>query len=212
MSRRRAAATSRVSFNPSGETEGEQKEQRRSKAMSQLVFQGLTRCDEAAAQDERKAGPFKPGQIADACFELAPDGKFKGMKFRKSELMQALRVLAVPSNANVSGAPAEQRHIFAVASNTKSGQVRYSSYPIDPSALPASGRRGGRAALDAAYGPDANVVCGVKIPAQRVAWPRWPDQRAVYLQRAVTERKVDDDKEKEEERVSKLFGPVKLIR
>ena len=131
------------------------------------------------------------------------------MKFRKSELMQALRVLAVPSNANVSGAPAERRHIFAVASNTKSGQVRYSSYPMTRRRCPAAAR--GRAALDAAYGPTPMWSAASRSP-QRVAWPRWPDQRAVYLQRAVTERKVDDDKEKEEERVSKLFGPVKLIR
>ena len=235
MSRRRVSAN-RDTYH-AFEEEGAQKEKRRVKAMQQLVHLGMSRLDDAAASDERGAGPYKPGQVADACFEVAPDGKYKGMKFRKIELMQALRVMAMPSNvelekSNKDGAgetefggdggggggggggeqqQQQQQRIFSVASSNKSGQQRYSSYPVDISSLPTSSRRGDRSDREAAYGPNPEVVCGIKIPPQRVLWPTWPDQRAVGLQRVIAERKAGDDAEREKERVSFWSLVVRFI-
>jgi hypothetical protein len=195
MSGRRRAAAARVSYNPS-EGDSEQREERRSKAMAQLVYLGMAKLDDIAATDDRKSGPFKPGQVAEACFMVAPDGKFKGMRFRKAELMQSLRVLGVPPTTEASKDGEQQ--IFSVAPMTKSGQVRYSSYPIDTSTLQEGNRKRG----DDAYGPNPDIICGIRVPSQRVLWPSWPDQRAIDLQKTVSERKALDDVEREKEQVS----------
>ena len=65
-----------------------------------------------------KSGPYKPGVITSAAFEIAPDGRFRGMKFKKAELMVALRNLAAAGT------------IFALNPQTKSSVCKYSAFPI----------------------------------------------------------------------------------
>ena len=116
--------------------------------------------------------PYKPGAVSDACFSVAPDGRFKGMKFKKQEMHAALKALA------------DRGTLYVIAPGTASAGGKYSSYPMAPGSYSNSGRRGRPPGSTTRGGPveGANgmpVVGGIIVPKQQVRWPRWPSAAAI---------------------------------
>lgn len=144
------------------------------KACEELVLVGFKHLD---GQDALQA-PFKPSAVVEAAFTVAPDGKFKGMKFKKPEITASLKSLV-----------AEGR-LFAVQAHPAAktgGAAKYSSYPMAPgsgsfsrsqSAKSSGGGGSGKAAKRAALAAGADIVGGLVVGTQAVQWPQWPSPSA----------------------------------
>jgi len=145
------------------------------KACEELVLVGFQHLD---GQDVLQA-PFKPSAVVEAALTVAPDGKFKGMKFKKPEISASLKSLV-----------AEGR-LFAVQAHPAAktgGAAKYSSYPMAPgsgsfsrsqSAKSSGGGGGsGKVAKRAALAAGADIVGGLVVGTQAVQWPLWPSPSA----------------------------------
>jgi hypothetical protein len=143
------------------------------KACEELVLLGFKHLD---GQDVLQA-PFKPSALVEAVFTVAPDGKFKGMKFKKPEISASLKSLV-----------AEGR-LFAVQAHPAAktgGAAKYSSYPMAPGSGSFSRSQAakmnsgnGKVAKRAALAAGADIVGGLVVGTQAVQqWPLWPSPSA----------------------------------
>jgi hypothetical protein len=139
------------------------------KACEELVLLGFKHLE----SQEVLQAPFKPSALVEAVFVVAPEGKFKGMKFKKPELTSALKSLVAEGRLFL---------VLAHPSAKSQGPAKYSSYPMAPgtgSSGLSSLRAGGKVARRAALAAGADVVGGLVVGEQAVQWPRWPSARAV---------------------------------
>jgi hypothetical protein len=115
-------------------------------------------------------------QVVDVAFVLAPDGKWRGMKMKRTEVTGTLKSLVVKGKIFLVNAVSS-----SASSAMRPPQPRYSSFPI-AQGLVSPGGGGGGAAAGGGGANEALVVGGMAVPPQELQWPCWPTPAVVRQQ------------------------------
>jgi hypothetical protein len=162
MSERRR--TGRVVYDPEPDA-NENKEERRKKVAGELVLASLELLENNVDGNCTKTGaPFKPSLITETAFKIAPNGKYRGMKFKKTEILNILKLLV------------NQGKIYSVPG--KSGAHKYSSFPLGGSSTTTTSKS------------TLVTVGSLRVPQQAIEWPQWPSNKAIDEDRISRAAKV----------------------
>jgi hypothetical protein len=126
-----------------------------------LVLASFEMLEAESENSKKKGGPYKPSTIAEVAFKVAPDGKYRGMKFKRIEVIGALKQLVT------------QGKLYSVLG--KAGAHKYSTYPL----------------VDASKASGFTVLGGIRVPIQSIEWPQWPSPSAVQTDEACRAAKAE---------------------